>query len=46
MAVPSDEHYLPLLYFAGVRHQQDALHTSVRGFDLGSLSMRSSLFSG
>ena len=41
MAVPTAEHYLPLLYFAGVRQPQDQLECFVDGFDLGSISMRS-----
>ena len=45
IAVPSDEHYLPLLYIAAVRHSGDQLHFMTESFDLGTLSMRSVLYS-
>lgn len=44
-AVPTPEHYLPLLYAAGLRHPQDQLAFFNTGFDLGSLSMRSFVLS-
>ena len=45
LAAPSDEHYLPLLYIAAVRHSGDQLHFMTESFDLGTLSMRSVLYS-
>lgn len=45
LAVPTPEHYLPLLYAAGLRHPQDQLTFFNAGFDLGSLSMRSVMLS-
>ncbi len=41
LAVPTEEHYLPLLYAAGLREKNDDLSFFAAGFDLGSLSMRS-----
>lgn len=44
LAVPTDEHYLPLLYIAAVRHQDDHMRFLTESFDLGSLSMRSVIY--
>ena len=44
LAVPTDEHYLPLLYIAAVRHANDHLRFLTESFDLGTLSMRSVLY--
>lgn len=44
-AHPTPEHYLPLLYTLGASSPEDALSYPVEGFDAGSLSMRSVLFS-
>jgi 4,5-DOPA dioxygenase extradiol len=44
LAVPSDEHYLPLLYIAAMRHANDTMHFLTENFDLGSLSMRSVIY--
>ena len=44
LAVPSDEHYLPLLYIAALRHNDDNLQFLTESFDLGSLSMRSVIY--
>ncbi|MDO9204295.1 4,5-DOPA dioxygenase extradiol [Methylotenera sp.] len=44
LAVPTDEHYLPLLYIAAVRHQDDHMQFLTDSFDLGSLSMRSVIY--
>lgn len=44
LAVPSSEHYLPLLYIAAVRHANDNMHFLTESFDLGSLSMRSVIY--
>lgn len=41
MAVPTPEHYLPLLYAVGMRQPEDRLEFFNSDFDLGSLSMRS-----
>jgi 4,5-DOPA dioxygenase extradiol len=40
LAVPTDEHYIPLLYIAGVRRPDDALTTVFEGFQNACLSMR------
>ena len=40
-AVPTDEHYLPAIYAAGMRLSGERVEFLVEGFDLGSLSMRS-----
>lgn len=39
-AVPTPDHYLPLLYAAALRSSADALTTVTDGFDAGSISMR------
>lgn len=39
LAVPTPDHYLPLLYVAGIRRSTDALTVLVDGVDLGSVSM-------
>jgi len=44
LAVPTDEHFLPLLYIAAVKHGDDTMQFIVDSFDLGSLSMRSVIF--
>jgi 4,5-DOPA dioxygenase extradiol len=44
LAVPTDEHYLPLLYIAGVKHADDNMQFLTENFDLGSLSMRSVIY--
>lgn len=44
LAVPSDEHYLPLLYIAAIRYTDDTMHFLTENFDLGSLSMRSVIY--
>jgi 4,5-DOPA dioxygenase extradiol len=43
LAVPTPEHYLPLLYVLGTRGPQDRASFPVGGYDLGSLSMTSVL---
>lgn len=41
LAVPTDEHYLPLLYIAAVRAEDEQPYFLTESFDLGTLSMRS-----
>jgi 4,5-DOPA dioxygenase extradiol len=43
LAVPTPEHYLPLLYVAALRVPGEPLETVVEGLEAGSLSMRSIL---
>ncbi len=45
MAHPSNEHYLPLIYTLGLRDKTDRMMYFTESFDLGSISMRSVLFS-
>jgi 4,5-DOPA dioxygenase extradiol len=45
LAVPSPEHYLPLIYAAAVTDENDKLSFPYEGYDLGSLSMRSAMWS-
>lgn len=44
LAVPTDEHYLPLIYVAAVTHADDNMKFITESFDLGSLSMRSVIY--
>ena len=39
LAVPTPEHYLPLLYVLGARREDDAISFPVQGVDGGSISM-------
>jgi 4,5-DOPA dioxygenase extradiol len=41
LAAPTPDHYLPLLYVLGLRHEDDAVSFPVEGFDGGSISMLS-----
>jgi 4,5-DOPA dioxygenase extradiol len=41
LAVPTPDHYLPLLYMAGVRQNDDTCNIIVDGLDLGCVSMTS-----
>ena len=45
MSHPTLDHYLPLLYAAGAAGESGPVSFPITGFDLGSLSMRSVLFS-
>lgn len=44
MAVPTPDHFLPLLVVAGASGEADQLETITEGYDLWSLSMRSLVF--
>jgi 4,5-DOPA dioxygenase extradiol len=44
LAVPTPDHYLPLLYAAGLRRNDDACQVIVDGLDLGCVSMTSLQF--
>jgi len=39
LAVPTPEHYLPLLYVAALQREDEAMSFAVDGYDLGSISM-------
>jgi 4,5-DOPA dioxygenase extradiol len=39
LSVPTPEHYLPLLYVAGLQREDEAMSFPVDGYDLGSISM-------
>ena len=41
LSVPTPEHYLPLLYIAGLQREDEAMTFPVDGYDLGSVSMLS-----
>jgi 4,5-DOPA dioxygenase extradiol len=41
LAIPTPEHYLPLLYVLGTRRPEDEVRFPLEGIDLGSLSMLS-----
>jgi 4,5-DOPA dioxygenase extradiol len=41
LAVPTAEHYLPLLYILGLQEKEEPLRFFVEGLTMGSLSMRS-----
>lgn len=45
LSVPTPEHYLPLLYVLGSADEKDTLHYPFEGCQMGSLSMRSVMFS-
>lgn len=44
LAVPTDEHYVPLLYVAAIRQPEDKMRFLTESFDLGTLSMRSVIY--
>ncbi len=44
MSHPSPDHYYPLLYAAGAAGAKDKVSFPISGFEMGSLSMRSVLF--
>jgi len=39
LSVPTPEHYLPLLYIAGLQGADESMVFPVDGYDLGSISM-------
>ena len=41
MSVPTPDHYLPMLYIAGARRDDDEMSVITDGIDLGSVSMLS-----
>ncbi len=43
LAVPTDEHFLPLLYIAGTRQDDEAISIATDGIDAGSISMMSAI---
>jgi 4,5-DOPA dioxygenase extradiol len=45
MAHPTNDHYLPLMYTLGLREKTDTFEFFNDSFDLGSISMRSVIFS-
>lgn len=45
MAHPTNDHYLPLMYTLGLRHAKDEFRFFNDTLDMGSLSMRSVIFS-
>ncbi len=44
LAVPTPDHYLPLLYAAGLRHNDDRCDVIVDGLDINCVSMTSVQF--
>jgi 4,5-DOPA dioxygenase extradiol len=44
LAVPTPDHYLPLLYAVGLRQNDDTCETIVDGLDIGCVSMTSIQF--
>jgi 4,5-DOPA dioxygenase extradiol len=44
LSVPTEEHYLPLLYIAAMKHADDNMQFLTDSFDLGTLSMRSVIY--
>jgi 4,5-DOPA dioxygenase extradiol len=45
LSIPSNDHYLPLMYALGLRDKSDALEFFNDSIDMGSMSMRSVIFS-
>ena len=44
LAIPTNEHYLPLLYILGLREESDQISFSAEDFVMGSVGMRCVLF--
>ena len=45
LAHPSTDHYIPLLYTVGLKNEKNTLHYFNENFDMGSVSMRSFIYS-
>lgn len=45
LSVPTDEHYLPLIYCLGAALPEDQISFPYEGYEMGSLSMRSVMWS-
>ena len=41
LAIPTPEHYLPLLYIAGLQMEDEVASFPIQGIDLGTISMLS-----
>jgi 4,5-DOPA dioxygenase extradiol len=41
LAVPTPEHYLPLLYVLGAQHEDEALHVAIDGIEIRAIGMLS-----
>lgn len=41
LAIPTSEHYLPLLYIAGIQGEAETVSFPIQGIDLGTISMLS-----
>lgn len=46
LAVPTLEHYLPLIYAYGVTGDSDLIYFPIEGFQMASISMRTALWAG
>lgn len=46
LAVPTPEHYLPLLYVVGAKHDDEAISMAVDGIEGGSISMLTAVVGG
>ena len=44
LAIPSEDHYWPLLYVAGVRQDNDVLSWLDEGYEYGSIALRSFIY--
>lgn len=45
LSIPTTEHYIPLIYTMGLKKENESTSFPVEGLDLGSISMRSVMFS-
>lgn len=46
LSVPTNDHYLPLLYITGIQQKNEKLRFIHHSFDMGSISMRSFMLEG
>jgi 4,5-DOPA dioxygenase extradiol len=44
LAVPTPEHYIPLLYAAALRDEKDSIRFPIAGFQMGAIAMRTVLW--